>query len=1151
MEHSSTGVLAWSGHRRPQRRLCALFAGVALFAGTVHAGTPDPVGQQPPPAGDVSALQLLLPDESKTRLNAFAAPTAVTTNTDWPYRGAAQVNARFKATGFKSLDSLSSREIPTSRTLPLKGSGVLIDPKHVLTAGHNIYRRFFDHTSENRRFYIRDWGYDLEVVPGGKKSSRPYGTATMLYWFTYKGYTDNYNLDKDVAVIELDRHVGALTDWYGYGTTTNCGEFTGVQFGNVSYPQPRPYRGDMHETSGTFDSCQTSWYNSANWWGQQVIANSEPHGGMSGSGFWDPQHIVRAIFSNDCKSGSTKTCAVRLQPFMYNDIQEQLEDARPRSGNLVPLDIKRKSGLVQAGASIEEVSFLVLNYSKDAWDGEFTVDVYLSQDRKITEADTKIDSRKIALKLDSLGRHRVKLDPSPRVPISLSPTTEETRYLQVGVILKTDGDPAISNSPHSQDTITVGVTRAGACCRSADGQCTVVPSEYDCTVAQGQFAGYGVDCTPDPCPGGACCNTADGSCFLTSGPACTAPNQMFMGLNTTCEPNLCPQPNPGACCDVDGGCTVRTPAACAAMGHEFLGENVTCDDPNPCARQEPVGACCDHSTGGCEQTTEAECDSQGRDFVGEGIGCSPNPCQLMFFGACCDPATGECVIDTHSNCENIRIWEYKGDNTTCEEDTCPVPEGACCDGEGNCSLASRANCTAVGGEYQGDQTVCDPNPCPPPDPVGACCDGYTGDCTEAVTSGVCTSLGGTYGGDGSVCATTACVVPPTGACCDRTLGSCSIQTQPQCEFFGGTFLGEGVTCSPDSCTGSVGACCEPDGACQVRTSEACDAEGGSFTGLGTNCDPNGCPQPPVGTCCLPSSECVSATLEQCTLSQGSYGGDGTDCASNPCPPAPLGACCDGQGDCHLATSFECGLTTLNYLGDGSSCTDSPCQSLPTGGCCYGEGNCSDQTQSACLGSGGEFLGEATSCATEACPEPEVTGACCEPDGSCAHLSREACETDIGTYLGDGTLCGVDSCTEGDLDGDRDVDADDFLLFVGGFGSCFGDEVYESFAMDYEPDGCINFLDYQLWLQAYRDFQSTPASPPPLEVFGDFDRDADVDQEDFGTFQACLTGPNGANLPAGCEASDLDGDADVDQDDFGILQRCISGPGEPYWLSCRK
>ncbi|MHC4445846.1 MAG: hypothetical protein ACYTBZ_23740 [Planctomycetota bacterium] len=63
---------------------------------------------------------------------------------------------------------------------------------------------------------------------------------------------------------------------------------------------------------------------------------------------------------------------------------------------------------------------------------------------------------------------------------------------------------------------------------------------------------------------------------------------------------------------------------------------------------------------------------------------------------------------------------------------------------------------------------------------------------------------------------------------------------------------------------------------------------------------------------------------------------------------------------------------------------------------------------------------------------------------------------------------------------------------------------------------------------------TPVPP------ADFDRDSDVDQEDFGYFQACLTGPAVPQTNIECRYAKLDDDIDVDIDDFAIFQGCISG-----------
>jgi hypothetical protein len=60
--------------------------------------------------------------------------------------------------------------------------------------------------------------------------------------------------------------------------------------------------------------------------------------------------------------------------------------------------------------------------------------------------------------------------------------------------------------------------------------------------------------------------------------------------------------------------------------------------------------------------------------------------------------------------------------------------------------------------------------------------------------------------------------------------------------------------------------------------------------------------------------------------------------------------------------------------------------------------------------------------------------------------------------------------------------------------------------------------------------------------GDFDDDCDVDQIDFGLFQACYSGAGAIQELPGCSPARLDTDEDVDSTDFEIFLGCLSGPG---------
>lgn len=64
---------------------------------------------------------------------------------------------------------------------------------------------------------------------------------------------------------------------------------------------------------------------------------------------------------------------------------------------------------------------------------------------------------------------------------------------------------------------------------------------------------------------------------------------------------------------------------------------------------------------------------------------------------------------------------------------------------------------------------------------------------------------------------------------------------------------------------------------------------------------------------------------------------------------------------------------------------------------------------------------------------------------------------------------------------------------------------------------------------------------------DFDADGDVDQKDFGVFQACYLSDPVANPR--CAKQNLDGDGDIDIDDYWLFYYCANGPEVPIPAGC--
>jgi hypothetical protein len=67
--------------------------------------------------------------------------------------------------------------------------------------------------------------------------------------------------------------------------------------------------------------------------------------------------------------------------------------------------------------------------------------------------------------------------------------------------------------------------------------------------------------------------------------------------------------------------------------------------------------------------------------------------------------------------------------------------------------------------------------------------------------------------------------------------------------------------------------------------------------------------------------------------------------------------------------------------------------------------------------------------------------------------------------------------------------------------------------------------------------------------GDMDDDMDVDLEDWGQFQRCLTEAGTAQTASECDAAHLDSDDDVDAADTGVFLSCLGGPDGPIPTGC--
>ncbi|MFO0838865.1 MAG: hypothetical protein U1D55_10085 [Phycisphaerae bacterium] len=160
--------------------------------------------------------------------------------------------------------------------------------------------------------------------------------------------------------------------------------------------------------------------------------------------------------------------------------------------------------------------------------------------------------------------------------------------------------------------------------------------------------------------------------------------------------------------------------------------------------------------------------------------------------------------------------------------------------------------------------------------------------------------------------------PPSGACCAG--GTCTIQTQTECQAAGGVYHGDNMPCSPNPCPQPTVACCfQATSGCLNLTVANCQAAGGIPGPNGSSCGTTVCF--PHGACCLPDGTCVNNLLDtDCVAQGGVFQGNNTNCGSINCPP-PTGACCFSTGFCLPLTQADCVGAGATWHGMGTDCSD--------------------------------------------------------------------------------------------------------------------------------------------------------------------------------------------------------------------------------------
>ncbi len=310
-------------------------------------------------------------------------------------------------------------------------SGTLIGPTTIITAGHCL----FDGVPSGTGGTSRMWAHKIKVIPAYGHSRLPYGDSYATQLHSWEGWVGDEDFDHDIGIIELDRPVGSLTGWDGFGVDGDCDFFTSGAWTSSGYPGTNGYNGvDMYTRTGNYDDCET--------FGNEVSYDRANYRGASGTGaiknVAPESGVVWAVASN---ASGGRTWDTRITANKFSDIAGIISAQHPPTVDFIPLTFELADTVATIGGFFPSSSFRVCSTSETIYDGWVDFDLYISTDNNISTADVRLASYHV--NLNGIGAtllaEKISLAGS-MVPASLLPG----KYF-MGVIITSDDWNADNN----------------------------------------------------------------------------------------------------------------------------------------------------------------------------------------------------------------------------------------------------------------------------------------------------------------------------------------------------------------------------------------------------------------------------------------------------------------------------------------------------------------------------------------------------------------------------------------------------------------------------------------------------------------------------------------------------------------------------------